>query len=49
MATRYTVVCDDDTSREIQRLAREYNLTEEEVLRQLIDLGLNQLDEETPV
>jgi 2-iminoacetate synthase ThiH len=49
MSTRYTVVCDDDMSSEIQNLAREYELTEEEVLRQLIDLGLNHLDEEAPV
>lgn len=49
MSTRYTVVCDDDISQEIQSLAREFELTEEEVLRQLIDLGLNNLDEEAPV
>lgn len=48
MATRYTVVCDDDISVEIQDLAREYDLTEEEVLRQLIDLGLDRIDEEIP-
>lgn len=48
MPTRYTVVCDDDQSRELRRLAREHNLTEEEVLRQLVDLGLESLEEETP-
>ena len=45
MPTRYTVVCDDDLSREVERLARENDLTEEEVLRQLLDLGREQLDE----
>ena len=48
MPTRYTVVCDDDRSREIRRLAQENDLTEEEVLRQLIDLGLESLEEEKP-
>ncbi|PSP82423.1 CopG family transcriptional regulator [Halobacteriales archaeon QS_1_68_17] len=45
MPTRYTVVFEDDEHvREIRTLAREYDLTEEEVLRQLIDVGLEQLD-----
>jgi predicted transcriptional regulator len=44
MPTRYTVVCDDDLGREIDRLAREYDLTEAEVLRQLLDLGIDHLD-----
>lgn len=48
MPTRYTVVCEDSLSREIQQLARENGVTEEEVLHQLIDLGLNHLDEEAP-
>lgn len=43
MATRYTVVCDDDLAREVETLAREYDLTEEEVIRQLIDLGMEEL------
>jgi len=47
MPIRYTVVCDDDLAREVKRLAREYDLTEEEVLRQLIDLGLDDIGEET--
>lgn len=45
MPTRYTVVCDDDRSGEIERLAREYDLTEEEVLGQLVDIGLEHVDE----
>lgn len=44
MATRFTVVCEDDLAREVNDLAREYGLTEEEVLRQLIDLGLGEVD-----
>ncbi|MEF8784614.1 MAG: CopG family transcriptional regulator [Haloarculaceae archaeon] len=48
MATRYTVVCDDDLAREVETLAREFDLTEEEVLRQLIDLGMAEVDEEAP-
>lgn len=49
MATRFTVVCDDDLAGEVEALAREFDLTEEEVLRQLIDLGLAEVDERTPV
>lgn len=44
MPTRYTVVCDDDLAGEVETLAREYDLTEEEVLRQLIDVGLEHRD-----
>jgi len=44
MPTRYTVVCDDDLARDVESIAREYDLTEEEVLRQLIDEGLKQLN-----
>ena len=43
MPTRYTVVCDDDLARDVEQIAREYDLTEEEVLRQLIDEGLESL------
>ncbi len=46
MPTRFTVVCDDDLAREVETLARKYDLTEEEVLRQLIDLGMDEVDEE---
>lgn len=44
MPTRYTVVCDDDRARAIADLAQEYDITEEEVLRQLVDLGIDQID-----
>jgi predicted transcriptional regulator len=46
MPTRYTVVCDDDLARDVEELAREYDLTEEEVLRQLVDVGLGELESE---
>jgi len=46
MSTRYTVVCDDDQARAVSRLAHRYGITEEEVLTQLIDLGL-EANEET--
>ncbi|MFB6074670.1 MAG: CopG family transcriptional regulator [Haloarculaceae archaeon] len=45
MPTRYTVVCDDGQAREVERLARQYGITEEEVLQQLLDLGLESLEE----
>ncbi|PSQ47480.1 CopG family transcriptional regulator [Halobacteriales archaeon SW_7_65_23] len=48
MPTRFTIVCDDGRAREIRRLARKFDLTEEEVLRQLVELGLENLDEEAP-
>ena len=41
---RYTLVCDDDTGRRIQGLADEYDLTEQEVLSQIVDVGMAQLD-----
>ncbi|QSG07917.1 CopG family transcriptional regulator [Halapricum desulfuricans] len=44
MPTRYTVVCDDDLSRAVERLAHENDLTEEEVLRQLLDIGLDAVE-----
>ncbi|ACV47437.1 MULTISPECIES: CopG family transcriptional regulator [Halomicrobium] len=47
MPTRYTVVCDDDQVRAISRLAHRYGITEEEVLEQLLDLGLEAAEEST--
>lgn len=49
MPTRYTVVCDDDRAQEVRTLAKEYDLTEEEVLRQLVDLGLEEIREDRVV
>lgn len=46
MPTRFTVVCDDERAREVRRLAGKKGLTEEEVLRQLVDLGMESLEKE---
>ncbi|QGN07377.1 hypothetical protein Hrd1104_08710 [Halorhabdus sp. CBA1104] len=40
MPTRFSVVLDDARAREVEALARENELTEEAVLRQLLGLGL---------
>ncbi|MFC7248467.1 CopG family transcriptional regulator [Halomicroarcula sp. GCM10025324] len=45
MATRFTVVCDDDQAQAVEMLARRYGITEDEVLQQLVDLGLESLEE----
>ncbi|MFC7019283.1 MULTISPECIES: CopG family transcriptional regulator [Haloarcula] len=45
MPTRFTVVCDDDQARAVEMLARRYGITEDEVLQQLVDLGLESLGE----
>lgn len=42
MPRQYSVVCDDDISERVERLAKEYELTEQEVLRQLIEQGLQE-------
>ena len=41
---RFTLVCDDRQARRVERLASQYDLTEREVLRQLLALGLESLD-----
>ena len=46
MTTRYTIVCEDGRARDTRRLARKFDLTHEEVLQQLVGLGLESLDEE---
>lgn len=47
MPTRFSVVLDGDRARQIEALARQYDLTDEEVLRQLLDLGLDELEIES--
>jgi hypothetical protein len=37
---RFTLVCDERRAHAIEGLAREYGLTEQEVLSQLVGLGL---------
>lgn len=44
MSRQYSIVCDDDVGKRVERLAREYELTEQEVLRQLIERGLEDSD-----
>lgn len=41
---QFTLVCDDRQARRVERIAARYDLTEREVLRQLLDLGLDSLD-----
>ncbi|CCQ34534.1 CopG family protein [Halorhabdus tiamatea SARL4B] len=49
MPTRFSIVVDDDRAHDIEHLAHEHDLTEEEVLRQLLTLGLEALEEDRPV
>jgi predicted transcriptional regulator len=44
MARRYAIVCDDEVGDQVEAIAREYGLTEQEVLRQLIRCGLEETD-----
>ena len=44
MRRRLTVVCDDSLQNQVAALAREYDTTEEEVARQLIEYGIECLD-----
>jgi len=47
MSTRFTVACEDDQARAIQMLARRYGITEEDVIKQLIEVGLEDIEERT--
>lgn len=40
----YSFVCDDHVSERIEGLAVRYGLTEQEVIEQLVDVGLEELD-----
>lgn len=42
MPQRYSLVCDDQLASQVDALAREYGLTESEVLHQLVAIGLEQ-------
>lgn len=42
MPHRYSIVCDDPAATQVDAIAREYRLTENEVLRQLVEIGLEQ-------
>lgn len=41
----FRLVCEEHRAREIAALAREYGLTERQVIEQLVDLGLDAVDE----
>jgi len=43
MDQQYSVVCDEQLAAEIDALAREYGLSHEEVIHQLLTVGLDQL------
>ena len=42
---RYCLECDERTARRIEGLATRYGLTEEEVLEQLVEAGLEEIDD----
>lgn len=46
MGQRMSVVCSDDLAERIDALAREYGLPKQEVLRQLIERGLDDVESE---
>jgi len=41
---RYKLAVEDDLAREVEQLATEYDLTEREVLRQLVERGMESID-----
>lgn len=48
MPTRFDVACDDEQAQAVSQLAHRYGITEEEVIKQLIDLGLESVEETVP-
>lgn len=46
MERRYAITCDRTLARRIDALAREYDLTSQEVLQQLITVGLEEIERE---
>lgn len=45
---RYELLCEEGLAEEIEALAREHDLTQEAVIRQLLDAGLEEVDGEQP-
>lgn len=43
---RFEFVASESTASAVERLAREYGLTEQEVVEQFVELGLAELDSE---
>lgn len=46
MPRRYSIVCDDSVAARIDAIAREYDLPEAEVVKQLVEIGLERRNEE---
>lgn len=43
---RYTLICEEHQADRVEELATKYGLTEQEVLRQLLDAGLEAINQE---
>lgn len=44
MERRYSITCERDRAKRIESLARKYDLTTQEVLQQLIEVGLEEIE-----
>ncbi|WP_435176575.1 CopG family transcriptional regulator [Halorussus sp. AFM4] len=44
MERRYSITCERERAKRIETLAREYGLTTQEVLDQLIEVGLEEIE-----
>ena len=44
MERHYSITCERDCAKRIESLAREYDLTTQEVLQQLIEVGLEEIE-----
>jgi predicted transcriptional regulator len=44
MERSYSITCDPDLAKRVESLAREYDLTTQEVLEQLVAVGLEEVD-----
>lgn len=44
MGRTLSLHCDDATAREIEALARDFGITEREVVRQLVEIGLEEIE-----
>lgn len=44
MGQRMSVVCSDDLAERVDALAREYGLPKQEVVRQLLEKGLEEIE-----
>jgi predicted DNA-binding protein len=44
MERQYSITCERDRAKRIETLAREYDLTTQQVLQQLIEVGLEEIE-----